>query len=146
MDHNQFQFHLDEYRSLKSGIEYRVKATERIEYLVVVAIVATYAWFSQRTVPSVMWWIPVALPLLGSARQTALLIRIRQVAEYIRQIENIACTMSPTGWEHFLQEKRRRPKGYLISLLGYLFWALLLAATITIAQIGGLSLPSLNPK
>jgi hypothetical protein len=76
MDHNQFQFHLDEYRSLKSEIEYRVKATERIEYLVVVAIVATYAWFSQRTVPSVMWWIPVALPLLGSARQTVLLIRI----------------------------------------------------------------------
>ena len=43
MDHNQFQFHLDEYRSLKSEIEYRVKATERMEYLVVVAIVATYA-------------------------------------------------------------------------------------------------------
>ena len=49
------------YRSLKSEIEYRVKAIERIEYLVVAAIVATYAWFSQRTVPSVMWWIPVAL-------------------------------------------------------------------------------------
>ncbi len=49
MDSNQYSFLMEEYKSLKAEIEYRVKATERIEYIAIVAVAAIYGWIMQLT-------------------------------------------------------------------------------------------------
>ncbi|NQW11099.1 MAG: hypothetical protein HQ481_14625 [Alphaproteobacteria bacterium] len=141
MEDHQIQFYMEEYRSLRSEIEYRMKAAERIEYASGVAIFMIYAWFSQREIPYIFWWIPVAVPLLGIVRQIGLLIRTMQIADYVRQIEAKICTESPSGWEHFLREKRLSPTGYPVSVSGYAIWGFLLVGTTAIALNGGLSLP-----
>lgn len=139
LEDQQFQFHLDEYRSLKTEIEYRVKDTGRIEYVIAVAVVVIYAWLSQRTVDPLIWWLPILLPALGLAREIGLLLRIMQIAEYIREIEATICAERPFGWEHFLVPKRRSLEGITITVAGFLFWTALLAVTIAVALNGGIS-------
>jgi hypothetical protein len=140
MEKMQVQFHLEEYRSLKNEVEYRVKATEQIELLVVVGIAGLYTWLSKEsgTASGGIWWLPVVLVTLGAFRQIALLNRIMEITSYIREIENRLCLEDPGGWEHFLRNIRRSPRGHLISMSGYFLWILLLAMTVAIALNGGL--------
>lgn len=140
MEETQIQFHLEEYRSLKKEIEYRIKATEKIEIIVVGGITALYGWLSQQSdIPPKIWWIPVGLTLFGLFRQIFLLNRIMEIASYIREIEAAFCTDTLHGWENFLAEIRRKIKGNLLSISGYLLWVVLLIITTLIAINGGLN-------
>ena len=145
MEEHEIQFHLEEYRSLKLEVEYRVKSTERIEYLIIVATAAVYVWFTEQAIPPLMWWLPVILPMLGLVRQYGLLLRIMQVTEYIRLVEEKFCIEQLKGWENNLRDLRRSPRGYIIGLSGYFLWLLLFVFTVIIALNGGLSLPNECP-
>lgn len=141
MKESQIQFHLEEYRSLKAEVEYRVKATERIELVVVGGIAGLYAWLSKEGIAAPeIWWLPVVLVIIGALRQIALLNRIMEVTSYVREIEKNFCQNEIGGWEHFLKNIRQSPKGHLVSVSGYLLWIFLLFITVVIALAGGLSI------
>ena len=144
MNDQQFQFHLEEYKSLKTEIEYRVKGTDRIEYVLVAAMIATYAWLvsngSDLKNNQWIWWVPVAIPIIGALRQAALLRRIVHLSEYIRTLEQVLCSKNPpTGWETFLLGKRRKElSARLISITGFVLWGALVMFSLIIAFRGGL--------
>jgi hypothetical protein len=137
MTESTFEYHLEEYRSLKSEIEYRVKSTEKIEGIVGLAVVAMYTWLTQNSVPYLVWWMPVVLTVLGAVRQAALLTRIMHVSEYVKRLELEFAHKNLKGWEHFLTKKRKTPSGLLISTSGFAFWLITLVATTAIAINGG---------
>ncbi len=143
MNEQQLQFLLEEYKSLKSEIEYRVKATERIEYVAIVAVAAIYAWITQRTTPvsEFVWWIPFLFPVIGIIRQFGLIIRLMDIAEYILKIEKEICLERPKGWEHFLKIKRvYNFSAVIISTSSFIIWLLLFLVTFVIGMKGGFNL------
>jgi hypothetical protein len=133
-----------------------------LEVFAVGGLIAYYAWMMTHCVPEVsihipllpystQWIIPILLPILGLFRSKRHLGQIRQIANYVRAIEDqLAASGTPVGpkrgWEHFIDEHRRRwfGSGRLASWLGFWsfqashigVWLLLITGTCSIAVIG----------
>jgi len=131
-------FHIEEFKALRAEIDARVKEGQTWESLAITATAAVYAWLatnSDKEFSEIGWWIPVLFPLFGMLRHGALLLRIVQIAEYIRSIEETLANEPLAGWErHLLDQRKRHPvRSRLISFSSFAFWATLLILTIWIA-------------
>ena len=97
------EFHLKEYEFLRKEIAELVEHTRKLEIYAVGAIAAFYAWFIKEQPPTLTLLIPTALALLGGFRSYAALIRIYELADYLRIIErSVALNNSGLcGWESY---------------------------------------------
>src|SRR5215204_1801416 len=83
------QFHLKEWESLRQEILEQVDHTRKLEFGSVAGLGAFYAWFvSANPSPSrFILVVPTLLAFLGGMRALGTLIRIQEIACYIREIE-----------------------------------------------------------
>jgi hypothetical protein len=138
-----YEFMLEEYKTLRTGVDKLVRDTRQLELYVVGALVAYYAWMLTHCIPSpdsseqltlrdVAGYLPVLLPLLGAWRSAADYMRITTIATYIRGIEDDCLRGSPlNGYEHHLiPERHARP---LLGEAHVLLWAVLFILTFGIA-------------
>lgn len=103
-------FHLKEYESLKKEITDLVEHSRKIEIYAVGALAGFYAWFINNDPPRVALLIPIMLALLGGFRSYAVLIRIGEIAAYIRKIECVLALkeLHLCGWESHRRRLRAK--------------------------------------
>ena len=135
MNEQQFQFIIEEYKSLKAELQSLVKELRTLETAAIAGIAAVYAWLAKDPANQVLvgaWWIPILFPLLGAFRQVAVLSRIMDLSEYIQLTEKRLDLSAPQGWEGFIKEKRTKLRGKAIALSAFVFWFVLLLITIIV--------------
>jgi hypothetical protein len=149
-----YQFRVEEFKSLRGEIDSLVKETRNLEIYVAGALVAYYVWLithclNEIPIPipllqikggyGLQWLIPMALPILGAWRSWANIGRIMDIAAYITKVEerfdHICLPLGPEkGWEHFLEKRRNKTwarRGSHVAV-----WLLLLAITIIVPPFG----------
>lgn len=141
---NEINFHLEEFKSLRSEIEARLKDSLMFAQYCLLGSAGVIAWLAttdpNKITPALFqaaWWIPFILCLFGSLRAYAMLSRIMEIAEYIRVIEKAFASKEIRGWEHFLERKRRSAKSNVLAGVSIVFWA---AATVGAGLIGFLAM------
>lgn len=140
IDENWVKFRLEEYKALRAEIDSRIKEGNNWESIAIAGIAAVYSWLatnSDKPVAAIGWWVPVLFPLFGLVRQCALLVRIMQIASYLRDMEVAFAQHDPTGWETYLKRRRQEApiRSRLISFSAILMWIVLLAITIAIGWL-----------
>lgn len=133
------EFHFKEYDSLKKEIEAQVEHSRKIEIYVVAGIAAFYAWFLKDhcTVSSAKW-IPLFIVLAGAVRSLATVVRIMEIAAYLRELEGVYALTSAglAGWEtHLCGVQSRRVGPWKVVnvpfvLLNTIFWLLLVVIVL----------------
>lgn len=157
------EFHLKEYEFLKEEIADLVDHMRKIEVYAVGATAAFYAWFIKTHPTTFALAIPIALAVLGGFRSYAVLLRVYEIAKYIRHIEkNFALNdASLSGWDSYLQQFRNsmftRLSIYIAPFFSSaaLFWVLFISSTsllfyistppLPISSIQQLIFPAMNP-
>lgn len=130
-------FHIEEFKALRAEIDSRIKEGQTWESLGLTATAAVYAWLATNSFCDFAWWIPVLFPAFGLLRHSALMVRILQIAGYIRDVEAKLSDDPLTGWEtHLLNQRVQHPyRSRLISFSSFVFWTALLILTIYIAAV-----------
>jgi len=130
-------FLIEEYKALRSEIEFLSSHSRVLESSIVLGTAAIYAWVAKERpadIEKFIWWVPVILSVLGSIREYGHKVRTFQIAEYIRQIEEyFQKDATPSGWEHFLVEKRKFKKNIALGLSTFVFWLIMLISTLILA-------------
>ena len=122
--------HFEQYKLLRDEVMRHTTETQRLEIYSIAAIAALYAWLSTNSsVPFAAWFIGLLIPFFFGIRSYVLLQRIRQVATYLRDIEQAIFTQEgfPEGWE--TRFKNEYSKG-IVSGTSKFFWWVLLIVTI----------------
>ena len=93
-------FHEKEYEALRREIELDIKETRSLERNALVANAVIFVWLGTtgKEFLNHCWlpWVPVLISGLGAIRSCALLSRMRELGNYIAQLE---CTFGSLGWE-----------------------------------------------
>ena len=137
------QLLLEEYRSLRSQIDYQIKEARDLERNVLIATGLTYAWLASVQAPSLLalpaWTFPFILALIGRDRAGRINRRIDSISKYISEIEKSMHGQSASGgsigWETRILDSRTGGK----SLLGTSqrrYWNLLLVGTFLVLVYG----------
>jgi hypothetical protein len=145
----KFQFHLEEYKSLRQEIDTRIKEIFTIVVYCVTAISAVYGTIlagvltghvvpSDRPLLSNVLLVTCVFPLFGWFKSYELSSMIWTIAEYLRCIES---SIGVVGWEQRIEDLRARsrrgpfPRFWesLISPPYHVFWAMALGIAIFIA-------------
>ena len=143
----EFQFHVEEHRSLRSEIVDSIKETRQIERLVLVGTAAIWAWLvtDGKVVPKPSYWIPVLLVFGGALRSWTLWRSVERAAAYLMEIEvEIPKFKNLPGWENWLRSRQgedgspakvqnlfgfsSRDTGLLLTAI--MFWIVMLVATV----------------
>ena len=140
MEELQHQYHLEEYRALRSEIELRIKEGHTLETFSVAGIAAVYAWLATHIDTGISefgWWIPALFPVLGIMRQLGVWFRMEEIAKYTQAIETTFKLKKPPGWETYLDNKRKKEphKSQLLSLSSLSLWIAMFLVTILIGFI-----------
>jgi hypothetical protein len=145
MQESEFEFHLEEYKQIRSEVASLLSRVELLLRYSLVAAASVYAWLISQSVglsdkgpclrlPSSLlsygWWIPPAFILLAGLTAIVTYIRIRQMGGYLRNIED-AIGISKLGWEKYLKTKKP-----LVTPATAIVWALLLATAIVATTRG----------
>ena len=83
-------FHIKEWESLREEITEQIAHTRKLELATVAGLGAFYAWFASAKTHSpshFLLLIPSLLVLLAGLRAWGTLVRIQEIATYIRKIE-----------------------------------------------------------
>jgi hypothetical protein len=111
------EFHLKEYEFLKQEIAELVDHSRKLEIYAIGAIAAFYAWFIKAHPAPVALLIPTALALLGWLRSYAALVRIYEIADYLREMERTLTLnkLGLCGWESYRKAMRGHAPGSIRS-------------------------------
>jgi hypothetical protein len=145
----QFQFHLEEYKSLRQEIDTRIKEIFTIVVYCVTAISAVYGTIlagvltghvvpSDRPLLSNVLLVTCIFPVFGWFKSFELSSMIWTIAEYLRSIER---KIGVVGWEQRIQHRRESRRRGLFSCLWeslisppyHAFWVMALGIAIFIA-------------
>ena len=125
-------FHMKEYESLKREIINLVRDSRKLEVYAIGALGGFYAWFLSKkdgvSRPELILLIPLLVALLGSWRAWAIFVRLRDIAEYLIEVEKefaLADNGLP-GWETHLKTVAGSP--FLTSAIG--FWCTLVVVAV----------------
>ena len=152
-DNWKHDFHLEEYKSLKSEISNRLEEARRLEVLALSGTALVYAWLSTNTTNNpglplkFAWAIPLMFTLLGSFRAYALFYRVLLIARYLRKLERRVAVNGKDsvdrenedqlpGWERYLHDGRSKREIRTVGISAYIFWSALAPLTL-----GGALLP-----
>lgn len=123
-------FHLKEWESLRAEILSQIDHTRKLELAVVAGLAAYYAWFVTAKPSHYLLTIPTLLVLLGALRSWGTLVRIQEIATYIRTIE----AAFSLGTNHLIGWDRTRdanfPKSSPFKTSAALFWVAALLTSI----------------
>lgn len=121
--------YFEQYKLLRDEIMHHNSAIQKLEVYAIAFIAALYAWLSANGLVDIrVWFIGLFIPIFFGIRSYALLHRIRQIAEYLRDIEKIIFKDdSLEGWERTF--KAKYSKG-IVSSISKAFWLVLTIVTI----------------
>jgi hypothetical protein len=137
MGDNAFQFHLEEYKSVRHEIKERIEAIRALEREVMLGSFAIYSWLAVSTTENLLFlsviasWLPVALVLVANWRRVDERQQILALAQYIKEMESKMGSQSLKGWETWWNEYRDtfygsqkdRSRGYWINIEDYGLYA-----------------------
>jgi hypothetical protein len=111
MNDAQINFHIAEYTALRAEANQRIDALMDVEREVVIGSFVLYAWlFGRNSID--LWtylalWLPVMLSGISYFRLEANRRRIRQLGDYLRNLEFRLANPDLKGWEHLLEHIRQ---------------------------------------
>jgi hypothetical protein len=156
----------EEFKSLRSEIEFRTRDNRSTELYVIGGLVAYYAWLMTHCIPSdpilimgytvysLPWLIPMALPLIGVWRVSMNFLRISEIASYIILLTS---TLPKYIWEkkgsaegpdgivdlvyyyhgwEHFVQEKRKTKGIWRVGPHVIIWVALFSATIAAPSVG----------
>jgi hypothetical protein len=139
-EHNPpFNFHLEEYKSLRQEAQEWVKESTKIQTMTVTAVALVYVWLVKEAPRAQeedrwIWAVPSVIVMLAALRDFALFNRLKEISAYIALMEE-RYTLVPDertqhlcGWERWL--KPRRDDKPLIARSIYTFWILFEISTL----------------
>lgn len=149
---HQFQFRLEEYKSLRGEIDTRIKESFTLVIYCVTAIAAIYGTLVAAALsdkagatpdPVLRHWVlgaAMIFPVFGLLKSVEAWEITMRIARHIRQFEaSLGLTGQPShdlmGWEHQAEEHRNeeQPPWMVISKPPYiLFWLMLIGLTFII--------------
>lgn len=128
---------IHEFQFLHREIDDLIKAYQRLETFSLVGVAAFYGWIALHNV-AMPWVLPFSLVLLAAMRSSAHIIRIMQIAKYLKKME---VEINGDGWENYISKLRTssdivtRVMSGSIVLTAFLFWAALGAMTWYVGNI-----------
>lgn len=99
-------FNLKEYEALRIEINDTLREIRAIERYAVAGSGAIWAWLATRpSLHAAVWVIPLLLVAAGFIRNSILYAHVRQLGDYIRQIEEhlLKGSGGPRGWEGYFK-------------------------------------------
>lgn len=131
---DMLQFHLEEYKSLRTEIGRWSAEVRFLERSGVIGPVLLYSWLFTRGdsgvashAEVVLWVAPVVCAVFLWIRTVSVKRFEFVISDYIRSIETVYRRPSITGWEHFLADQRGKDKSAWHPLVGieHGYWLLL---------------------
>lgn len=122
-------FLIEEYKSRSQEIQDLMKEARQLEFYSGGAVAAIYSWFATAELSNKWaWYLPLIIPVLGLIRSWAFYKRVRQISEYVIEVESyiLKDADSPLGWEHWYARVRKHG----LTPSGILFWLLLIAVCL----------------
>jgi nicotinamide riboside transporter PnuC len=131
-------FHIEEFKLLRTEIMADSAELGRIEQLSATAIGAIWVWILGRSQPSSPFivLIPILVAASGWLRWNTQFKGLYGVADYIKLLEEQYAELPLLGWEHFVDERRTellKNKKLTVKRAGDLFWALISVVTVVLA-------------
>ena len=125
-------FHIKEWESLREEITSQIDHTRKLELATVAGMAAFYAWFASAKPPvsHFLLALPSLLVLLAGLRAWGTLVRIQEVATYIRKIEAAFCLnkVDLIGWDRTRDRDFAKSSPFKVSAA--LFWFATLAVSM----------------
>lgn len=126
------EFHIKEWESLREEITSQIDHTRKLELATVAGMAAFYAWFASAKPPvsHFLLTLPSLLVLLAGLRAWGTLVRIQEIATYIRKIEE-AFSLGEAGligWDRTREQDF--PKSSPFKVSASLFWWVALVVSI----------------
>jgi hypothetical protein len=125
-------FHIKEWESLRDEITSQIDHTRQLELATVAGMAAFYAWFATAKPPlsHFLLALPSLLVLLAGLRSWGTLVRIQEIATYIRKIEAEFCLNKAEliGWDRTRDRKFAKSSPFKVSAA--LFWCAALAVSV----------------
>ncbi len=128
------QFVLEEYKLLVAEMQRLMFEARQLELYCAGAVAAIYSWFfASKVTHELAWFFPLLIPTLGLLRSWAFYERVKQIAEYVRQIESTLLENETriTGWENEYAGIRKHG----LTPTGMVFWLVLLFTCLVIPFI-----------
>ena len=141
MTNEQRQFHIEEYKLVRQEINDRRNGVQTLEFYAVSAMAAIYAWLATNDPSNPFYrlavWAPVMFPPLVGIRSFGAMTGIMRLAAYCRQLEREMRCGSLPGWETQRDlERGKGPWAYSVSVISFIFWAVLFGASLAFALMG----------
>lgn len=129
----RYDFHLKEWETLRTEIDTQIAHTRNLELTTVAGLGAFYAWFwsvGASHPARFLLLVPSLLVLLAGLRAWGTLVRIEEIAVYLRTIENAFSLghIEMIGWER--TRKWKFPDSYPFKMTAGLFWIASLVVSI----------------
>jgi hypothetical protein len=125
-------FHIKEWESLRDEITSQIDHTRKLELATVAGMAAFYAWFAsaKQPVSHFLLALPSLLVLLAGLRAWGTLVRIQEIATYIRKIEKEFCLNKSglIGWDRTRDTEFARSSPFKVSAA--LFWCAALVVSV----------------
>src|SRR5262245_48635382 len=138
-DDRTFQFHLEEYKQLKSEIMLQQKLRFQIEIYTASAVFITlnYLFLHVGNLPGkdikIMWWIPIFVVVTGFSISTMISRGVFIAGSYLKEIE-AEYGKNGQGWETYLRPDGEKRKGVLSILISKMFfWIFLAGISLSVA-------------
>lgn len=148
MSDEEREFHLEEFKQIRSELETAITFTESLLKYAVVIIAAAYSWMVNEILDSISpdelclasslevllilfpLWLPVVSVSVLAFFAKAYSSRIKQLGEYLLNLEDTLGSKK-LGWEKFLENAERGD----IAKFHKLAWKILLIVTVIVALI-----------
>lgn len=129
----RYDFHLKEWEALRKEIETQIEHTRKLELATVAGLGAFYAWFwsvGEDNPARFLLLVPSLLVLLAGLRAWGTLVRIEEIAVYLRTIEYAFSLerIDMIGWER--TRKQRFPDSSPFKMSAGLFWVASLVVSV----------------
>jgi hypothetical protein len=127
---DQFKQHVEQYKMLREEIFFHLKETRKLEIYAITGISILYAWLITHDTTSIKFFIGFFIPILGGIRSWVSLTRIKEIAGYLRKLEQAFFTENdyPKGWEIYFDSLPQERTS--MTEIAYGFWVVLLLVTI----------------
>lgn len=133
------EFHLEEYKQLKTEISGLMARIETLARYCLVVAAGVFSWLASQGVgagttekwclklpPELFtnaWYIPFAFSVLSGLAAFAAYWRGREMGQYLKELEK-KLAENGEGWDHFLEKKPP-----VLTITGAIFWLVLLSST-----------------
>jgi hypothetical protein len=132
MNPDQKEFLVEELKGLREKVNVAVRDARQLERYSLVLTGGVWAWLLTHAagLPRVSWWIPFFLSCLMMLREGVLYLEIRDLAKYIRGVEE-RFLGDEGGWEkHVHASKTFTKKQFRVPGAAIAFWSVLIAGTL----------------